>query len=340
MKEKKVDLFESLGKLVFDYDQGFVRQELASVIVSDGNTEYSVDELYQKRSINHTQINNYLDFIEGFDWKEKLYKRILRDPFRWNSNTTVNKNEYLEVNVSSIKLKIRIHLWKSYSLVISNSGAYNNDKFITICSKGELKELYEKKYSVIEDVKSLKPVSPSIYDVKFDDDYWIDNVGMVKIIKVHDYPNKTGCLFSILCPDSSIKDLMISDIVKLKYLPFDEPPKYKYSFFNDSKNEINLMPFLTHNNDLFNLFWNKIDDAANYVVAVYKKLTVFDKTEYYLISKFDVDRNTYYFAIDNLVGPDFVFKLYAENRNGDVIAESRGITTENKGKPSFFEEVY
>jgi hypothetical protein len=34
---------------------------------------------------------------------------------------------------------------------------------------------------------------------------------------------------------------------------------------------------------------------------------------------------------------EFVFKLYAENRTGEKIAESRGIVN---GQPQFFEEVY
>lgn len=338
MEEKKIDLFESFNSVIFDVENGFIQQNLRSIVVSDDNNNYDIKNVYQLKSNKYAKINDYVYFLKNYDWKEKLY---LRNNF-YNSfgryGVNQQQKEYTEINVSSISLVLDCFLWKSYSSLMNNSNGRTYGDCITIHNKKEVNGLFEKTYSAI-DKQKIKSVSPSIYDVKFGDEFWLEGVGKVGIIKIYDYPNANGNVFSVICPDSSTKDILISDVVKLKYLPFNEIPEYKYSFFNKNKNELHLMPFLVYKENLYNLYWNKIDDAANYIVVIYKKVSIFNRIDYYELAKYDIDRNTHYFAIDKLIGNDYVFKLYAENRNGEIIAECRGIPVDRR-EPVFFEEVY
>jgi len=349
MKETKVDLFDSFGKFVFNAEEGYINQSLRSIILNtNGSRSCNVLEVFIKKNYNYIQIANQIDFIRNFDWKKKYYVR--NNSYEFLRRRGQNSNEYEEFNVLSIS--INLVYYASLRLSNRNNNYGSNNKLITIQDQDELDRLFEKKYSLIDDEKLLNNCSPYVYDVKIGDYYWLDDVGEVTVIKKYDYPTqdkKTIKLFSVvktnsaydesLYQDEKIFDITILNINDLKFLPFDDIPKCKYSFLNDSLNEIDLMPYLTFNNNLYNLYWKKIEGASNYVVAIYLKVQNFQRTEYYHLANYDVDRNTAFFSIDTLIvrNGEFVFKLYAENRTGEKIAESRGIVN---GQPQFFEEVH
>ena len=62
-------------------------------------------------------------------------------------------------------------------------------------------------------------------------------------------------------------------------------------------------------------------------MTVYKLIDTL-RGVYYKLAEYDVDRNTYFLALDKLVG-GFVFKVCAEDRNGNIIAKSRGIQSDS-----------
>ena len=96
---------------------------------------------------------------------------------------------------------------------------------------------------------------------------------------------------------------------------------------NDEVNEQHLLPYLLNSRDgTYNLFWLPIENAAQYVVTVYK-FTELSRYygRLYELKKVAVDRNTRYFAIDKLLGETYIFRVAAEDREGNVIAQSRGL---------------
>ena len=336
MKETKVDLFNSFNQLIFDIDEGYITQNLNSVILSsDNNHNYNAKQVYRLQGSSYVLIDNLIDFMKKFDWKEKFYIRNNNYGY-YGYGSSRQQQQYEEFAVSSISINLSCNV----SLSFSNRGNHivRKDKSIKINSPKDLEKIYEKKYSIITDEKKINYYSPSFYEIKVGDNYWVDGVGKVTITQKYEFPNKDNKLFQIIRPDGSLRDGTSSDVTSLMFLPFDSIPKSKTSIFNDCLNEIQLMPFLVFNEKTYNLYWKKIEDASSYVVSIYRKMTNFGSIEYYHIADYEIDRNNAYFSIDGLIGrnADFIFKLYAENRHGERIAESRGIVN---GQPQFFEEV-
>lgn len=341
MEEKKVDLFESLNKLVFDIDSGYITQSLSCVSLNTDKSSYNAYHIYRLKNSKHVKITDLVDFVKTFNWKEKFY--IRNDHYGYFGYSRVQKqNEYEEITVSSIALTISYKENKNFKNRNNNYGYnYSKSSVIKISNQEEFDKLFEKKYSLIIDESQINTCSPYVYEIKVGNCYWMDDLGKVTITKKYDYPNKDNKLFQAIGPNESIKDITTSNVCNLKFLPFDNIPNSKNSFLNNSLNEIELMPYLALNEKTYNLYWKKIDEASNYIVSIYKKVSNFGRIEYYHIANYDIDRDLAFFSINNLIvknsETEFIFKLYAEDRKGDKIAESRGIVN---GQPQFFEEVY
>ena len=82
-----------------------------------------------------------------------------------------------------------------------------------------------------------------------------------------------------------------------------------------------LKTYVERSNTTFNVYWKMIDNAAEYRVEVYKYVT----GVWYKLSDINVDRNTGYIAINDLVGNGYIFRVVAEDRNGDTLARSKGM---------------
>ena len=76
----------------------------------------------------------------------------------------------------------------------------------------------------------------------------------------------------------------------------------------------------------FNVYWQQIDEAAEYSVEVYKYVSM----RWYKLTEISVDRNEGYVAISNLVGDGYVFRVVARSRDGEEIAKSAGVVIGSK----------
>ena len=85
----------------------------------------------------------------------------------------------------------------------------------------------------------------------------------------------------------------------------------------------------------FNVYWKQVDDAAQYIVSLYKIIEVNGRNDLYHLNDYSVDRNEKMFVISGLIGNTFVFKVSAEDRSGKTIALSRGIVN---GYPKYLVE--
>ena len=82
-----------------------------------------------------------------------------------------------------------------------------------------------------------------------------------------------------------------------------------------------LKTYVERSNTTFNVYWKTIDEASEYRVEVYKYVT----GVWYKLSDINVDRNTGCIAINDLVGNGYIFRVVAEDRNGDTLARSKGM---------------
>ena len=82
-----------------------------------------------------------------------------------------------------------------------------------------------------------------------------------------------------------------------------------------------LKAYVERFNTTFNVYWKTIDEASEYRVEIYKYVTGI----WYKLSDVNVDRNTGYISINDLVGNGYIFRVVAENRNGNTLARSKGM---------------
>lgn len=94
---------------------------------------------------------------------------------------------------------------------------------------------------------------------------------------------------------------------------------FSKKFGKENKGEL-LNVYVERANTTFNVYWERLEDAAEYSVEVYKYVSM----RWYKLTEISVDRNEGYVAISNLVGDGYVFRVVARNRSGEEIAKSSG----------------
>ena len=87
-----------------------------------------------------------------------------------------------------------------------------------------------------------------------------------------------------------------------------------------------LKVFVERDNTTFNVYWQQIDEAAEYSIEVYKYIPM----RWYKLTEVCVNRNEGYAAITNLVGQGYVFRVVARNRDGEELAKSAGVIIGSK----------
>ena len=117
-----------------------------------------------------------------------------------------------------------------------------------------------------------------------------------------------------------------SAIIGSNYLYVDDESKRFSSIFGSGKDSQLLKPYIERYNTTFNVYWQQIDEAAEYSIEVYKHVSM----RWYKLTEICVDRNEGYTAITNLVGQGYVFRVVARNRAGEELAKSSGIIIGSK----------
>ncbi len=97
--------------------------------------------------------------------------------------------------------------------------------------------------------------------------------------------------------------------------------QYFSNKFGQENNGEVLKVFVERDNTTFNVYWQQIDEAAEYSVEVYKYVSM----RWYELTEVCVNRNEGYTAITNLVGQGYVFRVVARNRAGEELAKSDGV---------------
>ncbi|HON45151.1 MAG TPA: hypothetical protein P5543_05520 [Planctomycetota bacterium] len=194
---------------------------------------------------------------------------------------------------------------------------------------------------------------PNIKDVEIGDKYYYyPQNSICEVVKKYDYPDLDDRLFDVKLANESIVTIKKhNDSKKHDYflvLPYVET-KNDLLKFNEFKDEFTLQPYVECEDPYFdghfskslrgvektyNVYWQEIKNAALYIVSVYKIIEFDNKTNIYHCKDIEIDRNEKMAIIDGLVGENFVFVVKAEDRNGNVVALSRGIL--NQGEPQWW----
>ena len=97
--------------------------------------------------------------------------------------------------------------------------------------------------------------------------------------------------------------------------------QYFSNKFGQGNNGEVLKVFVERDNTTFNIYWQMLEDAAEYRVEVYKHISGM----WYKLTEINADRQNGYIAITDLVGDGYVFRVVAEDRSGNILSRSAGM---------------
>ena len=100
-----------------------------------------------------------------------------------------------------------------------------------------------------------------------------------------------------------------------------------FQAFNTALNEASLNPYVLRRGATINIHWEPIKDAAEYIVTFHKIIN----NKVYFMAEYHVERNKCFLATSDLIDNGFVVQVAAENREGKILAKSRGIL--DRGNP-------
>lgn len=336
MKWEKVSIVDAIGKNVFLDNYGVARIYIKEVTVNTNYGIIGVGALYEegndKSYYNKIKNCESVNFIKKEQWDSKTY--FLRDPSsrvnyyynNYNGND-LNKNCAKEVKIKSLNIKFSINYKNVFS---SNLSEIGKEIILEFNNKKEMED-----YTVwmSENFSSTSLRRPIFTEIKVDDLYYYVSSGLVKVVKVYEYPNKRDFICDIETKSGGILTISTSSFENFCYLPY-ENIQSKFIILDKCNNETSLMPYVTLEGQTYNVYWKEIENAENYIVSLYKIIDVNKTKDLYHVNDYILERNEKMLVVSGLVGCGFVFKVSAEDRSGIKIAESRGIL--DKGFPKYF----
>ncbi len=336
MKSKKVNLFKPIGMHVFLDRFGVSTISISNLSLNIGsNKQYSMNQVFQEIDNRFEPLSNrdMLSFLNEEEWDKESY--YIKDESKTNRNnyygygygySNLVKGQEKSVKIKSIKITFKANYFTSFG---SSRYTQNESYEITIDSK---KQMNDYNVWLLEDFNERKLMKPDISDIQMDKEFYLVSYGLAKVVKVYKYPNKSN----LICDLDTAKGRITKDITLegLYYLPYDTP-KSKLCILDKCENELSLLPYVIRDGQTFNVYWKQVDDAADYIVSLYKIIEVNGRKDLYHLNDYTVDRNENILVISGLIGNTFVFKVAAEDRSGKTIALSRGIVN---GYPTYFVE--
>ena len=289
----------------------------------------SLDELYVKERENYIQVST-ID-IEKIDLGIALYQRV-------------RNYDYYSVRDQYQYEKIAFDRNFSLGYYGHNTGYNGNDMWQLILPNREDPVTLFAAENPKEDLPMYKIQFKT--DLKVGNRVCYGNDGTCEIVKIYEYADREGkfAVLKKICRfrenDKDEFDILWNDD-NLYYVPYEDNYKVvnERGIFNKSKNELLLQPLVNqagsgNGTKTINIQWKLINEAARYLVELYRYQEQKFKEGLYKLKSYEVDRNDGFLVISDLCGSGFIIKVLAENREGEIIAESRGI--DEKGEPKFW----
>lgn len=340
---QKINWREAAGKVVFDDEWGFVEVG-GDISYSVGNVAlnnlYEDDAKGQKVKLSIDE-NNPQQIASLFS---KTLYGYLNDAYSY-------QRRYVNVAVDTMDVHVYgpynyNHRWQeTFKIRKKDKKRLEYLRYVWTCDELQNSE-------TASGIKNLKP--PLLKNLKTGDCFFCDK-GKCKILKFYPQPNENNLMFQAV-RDFEACDKDPFDVAfdyKFFVLPYEEQPISEFKQFNESKNEIWLSPYAEQGHTweygssvshgyskihCVNVFWNKIDAAADYIVSLYKQFDRPYLQRVYHLKDYVVDRNDGFLVINDLLGDGYIITVKAENRNGEEIALSRGISVGGRSLPQYFKE--
>lgn len=335
MKCKKVSIMDAIGHDVFLENYGIATISIYNYYFNVGNNQQiQLNQLYKATTADYFDPlnSNGENVIRNESWDSEKY--YMKDPNKRNNgyydygyNSSLIKGQEKEVKIKSLSITFYIKYQTSFGRMRTTGKEY-----LTLEFKNK-KEMNDYTVWLLEsfDEKELK--HPALADIKPNDLFYCVCYGVAKIEKVYKYPNRKNLICDVITERGGKIEIDAS-CSNLYYLPYDEP-KNQLLILDKCDNELALMPYVIREGQTFNVYWKSIEEAADYIVSLYKIIEENSRKYLYHLNDYTVERNENMFVISGLIGNTFVFKVSAEDRSGKKIAVSRGIVN---GFPTYLAE--
>lgn len=316
---KKMTLKAAVGKqecMVYCDTQGLVEVKPPKITKVHVNTKtsYCASEVYMKVKEDKSERYVSLDYFTADKIENVFNEKLYIKKSQYRNSYSYRYREPDSSMVEAIKIK-----------AVEVQFPFSNATKLTA-------ETIKKEYN--------DHLADKVWKIK-DDKFRLKEIRNLAILTVGDpvcYGNSTYKVVEILLDedDASLKVEPIFGGAKLNIelrrttiyqVPYWTYQKNEIAQLDEELNEKQLLPYLMNDrNCTYNLYWQPIEDAAQYIVTVYKFIEL--GTYYgrlYELQKVVVDRSTRYFVADKLLGETYIFRVAAEDREGNTIAQSRGI---------------
>lgn len=191
---------------------------------------------------------------------------------------------------------------------------------------GELKGLYQR---------------PLFSDLQIGKSVFHNTLRKCTVVKIYEQPDIADRMIDIQSANQKITTIKFGDYASnpIYKLPYLSPIIDEAEQFNVCKNELLLSPFTLSGDKAINVYWQQIPNAARYTISIYKRDNRPYLQQIYPLKDYIVERGEGFLAIKDLLGSDYVAVVKAEDRSGEIIAQSRGIVviSGNKSYPRFWE---
>lgn len=335
MKCKKTKLLDNLNKWIFMDEYGFCNLSVQDIMVNDKN--YNQVFVYVAKNKRYEKItldfNNLREIIETIFTKKIAIRSATksRNPYGYyggyNNNTPFLESEADQIKVNSVTIHIQVNYYSD----ISHGQTLNAYEQIELDNLEDF-DKYECWLTENFNNNSYQPIDCS--SLKEGYEFYLVGEGKVKVTKMYDFPNNKELLCDVVDTDDNKHTIQFTREHKLLELPYLNK-KTMLDEIDDAKNELLLSPFSSSNKEgTYNIYWKNVTEACRYMVSIYK-IQGSDRKIIYHIADFDIERNTCYLILTNLIGGNFIFKVIAEDRSGKIIAKSRGFSD---GYPRYYKE--
>ena len=331
MKCKKISIMDAIEQEVFLENYG-----IATISIYDyyfnvaNNQQIKLNKLYKATTADYfsplDDRNGCADVIRNESWDSEKY--YMRDPNKRNNgyydyeyNSRLRKGQEKEVKIKSLSITFSIR----YQTSFGQKRTTNKEYLLTLEFKNK-KEMNDYTVLLLENFDEKELKHPALADIKPNDLFYCVCYGVAKVEEVYKYPNRKNLICDVITERGG-KIGIDASCSNLYYLPYDEPQN-QLLILDKCDNELALMPYVIREGQAFNVYWKSIEEAADYIVSLYKIIEANDRKDLYHLNDYTVERNENMFVISGLIGNTFVFKVSAEDRSGKKIAVSRGIVNE------------
>lgn len=314
---EKINLFQ-IGnyKSYFVEEYGLIDSIQIQQIYLIDNDNREIRNLYTEDPNNKGVFKVARNYRIETIFDEKYYQLNEQAQSYYRYNSQITQDHVTPLNNFKYFIQYRINY------LLYDRSRYDTYKDIIVSSKKEFL-----KYEILASQNQERYQKPILADIEKGQKYIYIHKGLCEVTNVLKYPEDLPKICQVKFKNGEELTIEQGDnnFVCIPYNLPNSPLKQ----FNDSLNELQLQPMVIWN-DKFNLLsamWQPIEGASRYIVKVYR----YQKNEnnmkkLYFLKNYETYRDVHFINInDNAINSNMIFVIIAENREGKIIAQSRGV---------------